>query len=139
MPPSKRQFCLVVRAIFAMIHLRTLKRSGVLKELLLENFQNRHLNNTGDYIVEVRKHKTSTTHGKACIPLTPSQVQWIDIYIRKIRCYVTKEECEEYVFLKFAGKKYNSGEVSREFSLAFVAGLAAIQHYIYIKYNIIKS
>jgi len=110
---SKTQHCSIVRSIITMFCIRTPKRSGVLTKITLQDYHKKeHKSETDTYFIYVNEHKTAAAHGSSCCPITTSLVEWIDVYISKLRPLITTES--NFLFVKYNGAPLNSNDVSRE-------------------------
>ena len=106
----------LVQLLITIISIRAPKRSGVLCEMTVENFNNRETHEE-QFLVKVKNHKTSGTYGSALVPLSEFHVKWLTVYLEKARPPVVKDnEDQIFFFLKYNGSKYNSQDISRALS-----------------------
>jgi hypothetical protein len=108
------QYCAIVRALITMFCIRTPKRSGILTRVTISQYENKEYQEKNDtYFIYVKQHKTAAAYGSSCCPITKSLVQWIDVYLTKLRpCVATTED--EILFLKHNGVPFTSGDITRE-------------------------
>ena len=66
----------------------------------------------GCYVVQVKKHKTFTTHGPSPVVLSLSLYQWMEIFILKF-CNAVAENCDDaaQVFLTWKGRPMHSSAI----------------------------
>ena len=61
-----------------------------------------------------------TRNYRSNIPITAGTQKWVRIYIQKIRCHIETYP-KQYLFLKTNGKRFHSGEISKQLSALFQA------------------
>ena len=135
-PLSRSQYSAVMRCLLSLISIRAPKRAGVLGNLLLKDFSKAELVDNDTYNITLTgSHKTYGPTGSAVVPITAGTYKWLKIYIKKIRSQIkTRTDKKRYLFLRYNGKKFNSGEVSKILSLSFQsAGLPSTNATIFRK------
>ena len=141
-PLSRTQYTAVVRCLLSLISIRAPKRAGVLGSLLLKDFSKAECVDNDTYnMILTGSHKTFGPTGSAVVPITAGTRKWLKIYIKKIRSQIeTRSDKKRYLFLRYNGKKFNSGEISKMLSLSFEsAGLPSTNATIFRKSSTTES
>lgn len=101
-------------------------RAGVLANMTVDQFnKGRNIKENEHYVVSVKEHKTTSTHGPARVVLNKSLYIWLDLY--KLRPKVSPSS--DALFIFWNGEHLMSGHVSRAIRASWKkAGLDDLLH-----------
>ena len=108
--PSQAEYTVV--SILTLLCINNGSRSDALANMTLGEFRKAREEN-GCLVVNVKKHKTFTTHGPAPVVLSSSLHQWMEIFISKFRNVLGDGNSDdaEHVFLTWRGQPMSSSQL----------------------------
>lgn len=110
--PSQTEYTVVRDFLLTLLCINNGSRSGALGNMTLGEFRKAQ-EEDGCYVVQVKKHKTFTTHGPAHLVLSFSLYQWMKIFISKFRNAVGNESSDDAatVFLTWSNRPMHSSQI----------------------------
>lgn len=82
------------------ITIRTAKRASVIGDITVDAY-NQRTEVKGQQIIKVKTHKTSGTYGSSVVPINAALGEWLQVYVNKIRPYITPQRnSAKYLLLK---------------------------------------
>ena len=109
---SQQMFTNVRDFLITQISINNAHRSGVMANLLLDEFYKATLKDNY-YIIRVMKHKTCGTHGAARIIINERLFELIETYVKFVRSKVLlKAKAERYMFVSWCGGHLSSSGIS---------------------------
>jgi len=101
-----------------------ISRSGAAANMTLEEYNRGMVSPTGQYVVHVKKHKTSRKYGPCQIVIREEMKKHFDTYLNIVRSQVPGNKSEHF-FTAWSGVKMESGGVSTQVSTFFEKCLGA--------------
>ena len=111
---KKYEYTLVRDYIITSLCMDNASRTGAIANMRLEEVG--RAEKSGDsMLITVLDHKTLETSGPAILALPVATFNYLDIFLNKMRSQIDIDnECEEFCFLSWNGKRMNSSNISEQ-------------------------
>ena len=106
--------------LFVELALTNAYRPGSIVNMLMSEYEKLKFEEDGTAVINVKKHKTASTHDHIGVFFKPIVYQYLCIYINSVRPKVLQGVDSSYVFLTYSGQQMQPETVSKQIIKRFV-------------------